>query len=139
MKHALRICFATFLLVALVAPCFALMGIGFVSPKEAKELGIDLRIKDSGPDACWIELEFKPEGRFKEFQWVSMEIAEGDKLLLGYTPLKDTRESGKIIVRFMAGRAHLDKITLRIVTGFPSNYSGHDLRLKEFTKPEKPH
>jgi hypothetical protein len=137
MKHALRLSFFTFLLLALAAPCFALMGIGLVTPKEAKELGIDLRFKDSGPEACWVELEFKPEGRFKEFQHVSLEIADGEKLLLGYTTLKDTRESGKIIVRFMAGRAYVDKITLRIVTGFPSNYSGHDLRLKEFIKTEK--
>ncbi len=137
MQHALRLSFLVFLLVAVVTPCLALMGIGFVSPKEAKELGIELRVTDSGPDAHWVELEFKPEGRFKEFQWVSMEIADGEKLLLGYTTLKETRESGKITIRFMAGRAYVDKITLRIVTGFPSNYSGHDLRLKEFIKPEK--
>jgi len=136
MKRVLRTCLFA-LLLALATPCFALMSIGFVSPKEAKELGIELRVTNSGPDAHWVELEFKPEGRFKEFQHVSMEIADGEKLLLGYTTLKETRESGKITIRFMAGRTYLDKITLRIVTGFPSNYTGHDLRLKEFIKPEK--
>lgn len=137
MKHALRLAFFAFLLISLVSPCLALMGLAIVSPKEARELGIDLRMKDSGPDAFWVELEFKPEGRFKEFQHVSLEIADGDKLLLGYTALKETRESGKVTVRFLAGRTYLDKITLRIVTGFPSNYTGHDLRLKEFIKLEK--
>ncbi|MCD6051591.1 MAG: hypothetical protein K0Q55_3000 [Verrucomicrobia bacterium] len=137
MQHALRLSFFAFLLVALVSPCLALMGIGWVTPKEAKELGIELRVTDSGPNAHWVELEFKPEGRFKEFQHVSLEIADGEKLLLGYTTLKETREPGKVTVRFMAGRPYVDKITLRIVTGYPSNYSGHDLRLKEFIKSEK--
>ncbi len=137
MKHSLRVSFIAFLLVALVSPCLGMMSIAMVTPQAAKELGLDLRFKDSGPDAVWVELEFTPKGQLKEFQHVSLEIADGDKLLLGYTPLKETREGGKVTVRFMASRAYVDKITLRIVTGFPSNYSGHDLRLKEFIKPEK--
>ncbi|HEY1170904.1 MAG TPA: hypothetical protein VGH19_05995 [Verrucomicrobiae bacterium] len=137
MKHVLRLSIFAFLMFALIAPCFAMMGLAIVSPKEAKELGLDLRIKDSGPNAVWVELEFKPEGRFKDFQHVSLEITDGDKLLLGYTALKETREGGKITVRSMISRAYLDKTTLRIVTGFPMNYTGHDLRLKEFIKAEK--
>ncbi|MCD6051590.1 MAG: hypothetical protein K0Q55_2999 [Verrucomicrobia bacterium] len=136
MKHVLRICLFT-LLMALATPCFALMEIAWVTPKEAKELGIDLRIAESGPDAVRVELQFKPEGQFKDFQHVSLEIAEGGKDLLGYAPLKEKRsESGKITVGFWVARSYLDKITLRIVAGTGLSYSGHDLRLKEFIKPE---
>lgn len=138
MKHSLRVSFIAFLLVALASPCLGMMSIAMVTPQAAKELGLDLRFKDSGPDAVWVELEFTPKGQLKEFQHVSLELEEGNKLLLGYAPLRDARDtSGKVTVRFMAGRAYVDKITLRIVTGFPSNYSGHDLRFKEFIKPEK--
>ncbi len=138
MKHSLRVSFIAFLLIALVSPCLGMMSIAMVTPQAAKELGINLRFKDSGPDAVWVDLEFAPKGQLKEFQHVSLEIEDGDKLLLGYTPLRETRDaSGKVTVRFMAGRNYLDKITLRIVSGRSLSREGHDLRLKEFINPEK--
>lgn len=138
MKHSLRVSFIAFLLVALASPCLGMMSIAKVTPQAARELGLDLRFKDSGPDAVWVELEFTPKGQLKEFQHVSLEIEEGDKLLLGYAPLRDARDaSGKVTVRFMAGRNYLDKVTLRIVSGRGLSREGHDLRLQEFIKLEK--
>ena len=131
------LCLLTFLFVAGVTPCFALMELATVSKEEAKELGVRIEVTGNGPNELWVKMEFKAEGRFKDFQHVSLEIGDGDKLLIGYTPLRDDRSTpGKVTVQFMASRSYVEKVTLRIVTGFPGNYAGHDLRLKEFVEPQ---
>ena len=122
------------------SPCFAMMSIGNVSKEQAKELGMEIRSKPSGPDAVWVELEFKTEGKLNDFSHVSLEIGEGDKLLVGYAPLREKRSSsGSVVVGFMANRAYLDEITLRVVVGVPMNMVGYDVRLKEFVDLEKVH
>ncbi len=124
----------------LIAPgrCFALMGIAQVSKEQAKEMGIEVRLTDSGPKDFWVELEFKPEGKLKDYSHVSLEIRDGDKLLVGYAALQEKRtDSGSVVVRFMADRAYLDKITLSIVAGFPTNMTGYELRVKDFVEPGK--
>ena len=61
MKSILNIAVLTFLLAA--APlCFALREIAPITTAEAKAMGIEVRAKAAGPDAVWLELEFKPEG-----------------------------------------------------------------------------
>ena len=35
-------------------------------------------------------------------------------------------------MRLMVDRAYLEKVILTVVTGFPSNYSGNELQLKDF-------
>ncbi|RYD33085.1 MAG: hypothetical protein EOP86_14200 [Verrucomicrobiaceae bacterium] len=110
----------------------ALMSIGPLDKATAKQWGIELRVTESGPENAWVELTFAPEGKLEHFAHVSMEIHDGGRLLVGYTALKEYRKDGKVVVRFMAGRGILDKITLRIVTGDPGNYSGNDLAVKDF-------
>ncbi len=136
-----RFLVASLVVVLGVAPdCFALMGIAPVSKEQAKEMGIDVRLTDSGPKAFWVELEFKPEGKLKAYSHVSLEIREGDKLLVGYAALQERRtDSGNVVVRFMADRAFLDKITLSVVAGFPSNMTGYEIRLKDFVELAKDH
>jgi hypothetical protein len=125
----------TLLFVTAVQPCFALMGISYITRDQAKELGIEIRVQPNGPREVWIEMEFKIQGRLKDFDHVSLEIREGDKLLIGYASLREERSAtGTAKVHFMANRAFLDKVTLSIVTGFPSNYSGNELRLKDFVE-----
>lgn len=124
----------TVLLLCLLFPLSspALMSIGPLDRAAAKQWGIELRITENGPENAWVELTFEPSGKLEHFAHVSMELEDGGKLLLGYTPLKDYKRNGKVVVGFMAGRAILDKITLRIVTGDPGNYSGNDLAVKDF-------
>ena len=38
-----------------------------------------------------------------------------------------------------ANRDYIDKITLSIVAGFPTDMTGYELRLKDFVEPEKGH
>jgi len=112
--------------------CLADMSVGNVSKERAKELGIELRAKPNGPNEASIELEFKPEGKLAGFQYVSLEIADGDKFQLGWTPLKDERTgTGSVVVRLLGNRAFLENVTLRIVRGVTADV-GDDVRIKDF-------
>ena len=138
MKPYFRTLALAVLLAAAPLPCFAERSIGIVSKQDAKEMGIEVRATAAGPDAAWLELEFKPDGKLKSYSHVELEIREGDKPLVAYAALAETKsQTGAVVVRFMADRAYLEKITLTLVTGFPSNYSGHELRMKEFVDLEK--
>jgi hypothetical protein len=132
MKRLLHFLLLVTLLLISGTPSFALRSIGIIDPAKAKEWGIEIRATPSGPEAAWIELEFKAEGALKSFQHVELEINEGEKLLVGYTILNATKtEKGTHLIRLMVNRAFLSKVTLSIITGFPSNYSGNELRLNE--------
>jgi hypothetical protein len=138
LKSTLKLAVLTLLLLLAASPCFAMRDIGIVSKQAAKEMGIEIRATPAGPDALWLELEFKPVGKLKSFSHVELEIREGEKSLISYAALSEKRsESGSVVVRFMAARAFLEKITLTVVTGFPSAYSGDEIRLKEFVDLEK--
>ena len=138
MKTILRSLAVAVLLVVSTLPSFALRSIGIITKAEAKELGVEVRATAAGPDAAWLELEFKPEGKLKDFSHVELEIREGEKTLLAYAALSEKRtSSGSLVFRFMANRSFLEKITLTVVTGFPSNYSGNELRVKEFVELTK--
>ena len=125
------------LLILLVAcgSCPAMISIENVTKERAKELGIEIRATANGPKEAWIELELRPEGKLKGFDHVSLEIRgdnEGKEFLLGWTPLESKRTStGTVVVRVMANRAFLEKVTLRVVCGVTGN-EGHDLRVKDF-------
>lgn len=138
-KTIMNIAVLTFLLFAASSQCFAEMTIEQVSNKRAKELGMEIRTKASGPNAVWVELEFKPEGKLKDFSHVSLEIREGKKLLVGYAALREKRSSsGSVVVSFMAHRAFLDKITLTVVVAdVPLGSSGYELRVKDLVELEK--
>ena len=126
------------ILFAAAFQCFALRSVGIISTTEAKEMGIEVRATAAGPEAIWLELEFKPEGTLKSYHHVELEINEGEKTLIGYTELAGKRSSsGSVVVRLMANRAFVGKIMLSIITGFPSNFSAHQLRMKDFVELDK--
>src|SRR5262245_38847351 len=132
MKTTFNVAVLAVLFVVSPSLCFAEMRIGHVSKEWAKKLGMEIRLKGDGPNELWVELEFKAEGELKEFIHVSLEIREGEKLLVGYAPLREhPSNSGRVLVGSMANRAYLDKVTLRVVTGRLKDMKGHDLRMKD--------
>ena len=137
MKTALGISVLTLLLVTTPSVCFALMSIEHVSKERAKELGMEIRTKQAGPDGARIELEFETKGELKSFVRVDLEIREGEKSLLFATLREEPSKPGRVVVSFAADRATLDKITLRVVVGAPGNLTGHDIRVKDFVDLEK--
>lgn len=132
-----------------VAPCLCLAEreIRSISVSEAKEMGIELRATPAGPDAAWVELEFKTEGKLKaysperSFSRVELEVREGEKSLLGYAVLQEKHpKPGHVFVRFMASRAYLEKLVLTIVIGDGLLPGGAlELRLKEHVDPTNIH
>ncbi len=138
MKKIFNIMVLTALLMVAPSLCFAEMLITRVSRPQAKELGLEIRATANGPKEVWVELEFKPDGKLKDFNHVSLEIRDGDRFLLGYAPLKERQpRSGTVTVGFLANRAYLDKVTLSVVVGQPMDYSGYELRVKDFLEQEK--
>ena len=138
MKTILKIPVLIILLALASSPCFADMGIDPVSKARAKELGMEMRFTANGPNDVWVELEFKAGGELKDFGRVDLEVGDGKKSLVSYAPLLEKRtSSGSIVVRFMANRADLDKITLTVVAGAPDDYRGYILHVKDFVEQEK--
>jgi hypothetical protein len=140
MKLTLNIAVLAFLLAAAPSLCFALREITPLTREQAKAMGIEVRAKPAGPDAVWLELEFKPEGTLKQFTHVELKMTEGEKSLVISAPLRETRSSsGSIIVTLTAGRAHLEKTTLSVVMRDPREAGDHtyELRMKDFVDLEK--
>ena len=137
MKTTLGISVLTLLLVTTPSVCFALMSIEHVSKERAKELGMEIRTKQAGPDGARIELEFETKGELKSFVRVDLEIREGEKSWLSATLREEQSKPGRVVVSFAADRVNLDKITLRVVVGAPMNLTGYDIRVKDFVELEK--
>ena len=134
MKTLFNIAILTALLAIIPRPCCAMMMIYNVSKERAKELGIEMRGTPSGPKAAMIALEFKPE-KFKDFNCVYLDVRDGQKFLMGWTPLKEKRtKSGTIVVGLTVSREFLEKVTLTIVTGTSGllDLAGHELKVKDF-------
>lgn len=132
-----RIALVAVLFAAVPSQCLALRSVGIITRQEAADMGLELRATPAGPKAAWLELEFKPMGKLKDFGHVELEITEGEKVLIAYLPLSERRtEKGTVQVRFMASRDYLDKLTLVVVTGHPMNYAGHEIRVKDFVDPK---
>ena len=130
----------TILLFAASNHCFALREIALLTKEEAKGMGIEVRAKPAGPDAVWLELEFKPEGELKQFSHVELKMTEGEKSLVVSAGLRETRSSsGSVVVTFTASRAYLEKTTLSVVLRDPREAGDHtyELRMKDFVDLEK--
>jgi hypothetical protein len=140
MKPILHISVLTFLLVAAPSLCFALREITPLTREQAQGMGIEVRAKPAGPDAVWLELEFKPEGTLKQFTHVELKMTQGEKSLVVSAALRETRtSSGSILVTLTAGRAHLERTTLSVVMRDPQEAGDHtyELRMKDFVDLEK--
>src|ERR1035438_1953963 len=113
MNTIFKISVSALLLVITTGTCLAARGITLVTKQQAKEWGIEIRVTANGPREVWVELQFKTEGKFKEFGCVELQTSE-----VSYAPLKEQRSSaGSITVRFLAKRAQIDNVTLVIVAG----------------------
>src|SRR5690349_10371721 len=115
-----------FLVVAASSPCFALREIATITKKEAKDWGIEVRAKPSGPDAVGVEIEFKPEGKLKGFTHVELSVTDGAKARVLFTQLRETRtKAGSVVVSFTVGRAFLETTTLALVAREPREAGDH--------------
>ncbi len=153
-KHLITIV-SSVLLATAILPCLGMMAfaspaatpakmieIVIVTPSIAKDMGMELRAKASGPEVVRVELEFKTKDKLKEFVRVDLEICDGDlekggKWLLSTALKEDRPKPDQIGVSFATTRANLKQLTLRIIAGPPGNYTGYDLSVTKFVDVEK--
>jgi hypothetical protein len=152
MKTAFSVAVLALLLVS-PGRCFALWVIAPVSKVGAKKLGMEFRATAAGNNQVRVELEFKTEGKFKEFSpegklkkgsGVELRIGEGDNprlfgsLASVTAQLKEDRSKpGRVVVSFLADRAQLDKINLWVMAPESDGGTAYVLRVKDFVEPEK--
>ena len=145
MKTIVSIAVFTLLLVV-TSPCFALWDVLSVSKEEAKELGMQVRMTAAGPDHVSVELEFKAEGKFKEFSpegkakdrtRVELWIGQGDNPRLTAAIKENRSKAGSVVVGFTADRVQLDQSNLRVMVPFTDGGAGgteYRLRVKDFVE-----
>ena len=137
MKAILNISAVAVFLVVAPSPCFALWGIAPVSKEGAKELGMQVRSEPAGLNHVRVELEFKTEGKFKDFSRVDMRIGEGDNPPVTAALREDRSKPGRVVVSFTADRAQLDKLTLWVMVPESDGGTIYDLRVKDFIELKK--
>ena len=127
---------ALFLFVA-PGPCFALWGIAPVSKEGAKELGMEVRTTANGANHVIVELEFKTEGKSKNFSSVDLRIGGGDNPAVTAPLREDRSKPGRVVVSFTADRGQLDKINLWVRVPEAAGGTIYDLRVKDFVELKK--
>ena len=132
MKVTFTLAVLAVLLLGAPSPCFALMGIADVSKERAKELGLEIRAEAHGPDQVWVGLEFKTGGELKEYERTELRIMEGGKFLVSASLKEDRSKPSRVSVTLTTDRSLLDKTSLVIVAGDPGDYTGYEVRLKDF-------
>src|SRR5690348_15789803 len=100
MKTILNTVVVAVILVVAPSPCFALWGIAPVSEDGAKELGMQVRSEPAGPNHVRVELEFKSEGKLKDFSRVDLRIGEGDNPPVTAPLREDRSKPGRVVVSF---------------------------------------
>jgi hypothetical protein len=137
MKTILNLSAVAVLLVVAPSPCFALWEIAPVSKEGAKEMGMEVRSAVAGPNHVTVELEFKAEGKLRDFSHVDLRIGVGDNPPVTAPLREDLSKPGRVVVSFTADRAQLDKLTLWVMV--PGSLGGtvYDLRVKDFVELKK--
>jgi len=127
---------ALFLFVA-PSTCFALWGIAPVSKEVAKELDMQVRSEPAGPNHVTVKLEFKPEGKLKDFSRVDLRVGEGDNPPVTAPLREDRSKPGRVVVSFSADRSQLEKLKLWVFV--PESLGGtiYDIRVRDFVAPNK--
>jgi hypothetical protein len=137
MKTPFTVFAATVLLVLAPTPCFALWEIAPVDKQVAKEMGIEVRSQPAGPKDVRVELDFKAEGKLKNFSHVDLRVGEGNEPLVSAALKEDRSKPGRVVVSFVADRNQLDKFTLWVFV--PESLGGtiYEVRVKEFVDVAK--
>ena len=134
MKTILSISVWAVLLVVAPSPCFALWQLDPVSKERAKQMGMEVRWTAAGPNHVRVELEFKTEGKLKDFSQVDLQFGEGDNPSLTVPLREDRSKPGRVVVNFTADRTQLDKIKLWVMVPFPTGGTAYELRVTDFVE-----
>ena len=137
MKTMLKISVVTFLLITASSPCFASTGLVMVSKEQAKEMGVTMRSHTNGAEGVQVWLEFKTQGKLKEFSRVELKMTVGGKHLVS-APLQASRPTtNSVSVTFSADPSYLATSEFWIVVDEPLGRTAYLFKVKDFIEPEK--
>lgn len=147
MKTTFRIVAVAIFLAVTSNPCFAVWDVLTVSKEQAKELGLEVRSTTARSGHVQVQLEFKVEGAFTEFDGrfkdrsgVYVRVGDAEDFSFSAALKEDRSKPGRVVAGFTADRAQLDKLTLTVgVPGSPGTVGGtyYELRVKDFIEPKK--
>ena len=131
---------ACFLLFALISPASALISVGNLSPKEAKEMGLTMKSRPNGDHGIKVWLEFKKEGFLKDLNYTRFQVndAKGKhrfSTMLHPHPVAPGQPKDLHTVSFSAQKKELENCTLMIVAyGSLRGDIGYILKVSDFLK-----
>ena len=137
MKTIVTIVAVAVLFGVVPSPCFARWPVLLVSKQEANEFGMQVRTTATASNQLSVELEFKPEGHFKEYSRVELWIGEGDNPLVTAPLREDRSKAGHIVVSFTIDHVQLDQSNLRLIvphSGGGAKGITYMLRVKDFVE-----
>jgi hypothetical protein len=137
MKTIINILAIAVILMIAPSPCFALTFHESVSKEQAQKLGMEVRSTADGPNHVRVELEFKTEGKLKDFRQVDLRVGEGENPPVTAALREDRSKPGRVVVGFTADRGQLDKIKLWVTVPEPDGRTIYDLRVKDFVELKK--
>lgn len=137
MKTILSIFAVLAVLVFVPNSCFALWGIAPVTKDVAKQMNMEVRSTEAGPNHVRVELEFKVEGKLEKFSRVDLRIGEGDNPPVTAPLREDRSKKGSVVVSFVADRTQLDKLRMWVMV--PGSLGGtiYDVRVTDFVQVKK--
>jgi hypothetical protein len=136
---------ALMVVLAVPSPSWALWLMAHVGKAEAKELKIDVKTEEVGPNHYRVTMEFVPEGKLKEYvegpmvraSHVEMTVGDGDNPPVSAALREHRTKDGKVSVIFTVERTQVDKIRLHIWV--PSALTGtvFVMQMKDFVEAKK--
>src|SRR5688572_11099949 len=99
---------------------------------------MEVRSSPSGPKHLRVELEFKAEGKLKDFSQIELRLDQGENPTLYAALREDRSKPGHIAVSFTADTAQLEKLTLQVAVPFRDGGAGgtyYILKVKDFLEP----
>ena len=127
------------LAILLVAPgrCFALWFTAPISIQEAKEMGIEVRSTEAGPNQLQVEVEFQAEGALHNLTHAELRFGKADSPAVTAPLREDRSKPGRVVVSFTVDRAQLENLSLGVMVPEEDGGMIYELRGKGFAELKK--
>jgi hypothetical protein len=135
----INISILTLLLFGASSQCFALQENIVVSKDKAKTMGVALRWNPNGEAGVKVWIEFKTEGKLKNFARVELEMTTEGKHVVSAPLLTSRPTADGVSAYFSAEPSYLATSVLTIVVqDGPRTRIGYQFRVRDFMDHEKP-
>jgi hypothetical protein len=138
MKAMFNVSVFALLLFTAASECFALQRNMIVAKDGAREMGVTFRSNLNGEAGVKVSIEFKPQGKLKNFAFADLTIVAGGKPLVSAPLLTSRPNPDSVRVCFSADPSYLGTTVLTIVVQEGEETRiGYQFLVKDFLEPEK--